>query len=251
MNPLRILVTDAHELAGLGAIRSLGQAGHTVVAAYPQDQKQPACVWSRFCSDKINYPNPWSFQVEFGDWIREQGNRGAFDAVLPITEASIAGVASVRKKLPDQFLPIMPSDSVLKFTLSRYFSTQMALSIGMLCPETVFVSDGTPNKEWNEDISKLHFPIVIKTDNHLTSEGIYAKGHTYEASNPDEAVDILDKLKEFETSIIAQELIPGKGLGTDLLRFGGRTLLQFAHQRLHEIPYTGGYSSFRESCRND
>ena len=35
------------------------------------------------------------------------------------------------------------------------------------------------------------------------------------------------------------------------MRFGGAVRLAFAHRRLHEIPYWGGYSSFRESCSDE
>ena len=39
---LRILVTDAHKLAGFGAVRSLGRAGHHVIAGYPLGEERPA-----------------------------------------------------------------------------------------------------------------------------------------------------------------------------------------------------------------
>lgn len=249
--PLNILVTDAHELAGLGAVRSLGRAGHTVVAAYPQGIERPASVWSRYCSGKLRHPDSWRHQFEFRDWLRDQGNHGIFDAVLPISEASIVGAASVRRDLPRDFLPILPSDSSLEFTLSKFLSTRMMLSLGVACPATVFVYDGTPAGEWNDDLQKLHFPILIKIDNRLTTEGAYLKGRNFIVTDEHETVKILRDLRHVNTRIIAQEMIPGSGLGIFLLRFGKTTHLRFAHRRLHEVPYTGGYSSFRESYRDD
>ena len=59
---LRILVTDAQELAGLGAIRSLGRAGHAVMAAYPNGQALPAAARSRYCAGVLRYPDPWRHQ---------------------------------------------------------------------------------------------------------------------------------------------------------------------------------------------
>jgi hypothetical protein len=43
---MRILVTDAQELTGLGAVRSLGRASHEVTAPYPAGPC-PAATWSR------------------------------------------------------------------------------------------------------------------------------------------------------------------------------------------------------------
>jgi predicted ATP-grasp superfamily ATP-dependent carboligase len=249
--PFRILVTDAQELAGLGAVRSLGRAGYTAIAAYPEGLERPASVWSRYCSGELRYPDSWRYQFEFRDWLRDRANNGAFDAVLPISEASVFGVASVRKDLPGEILPILPSDSALEFTLSKFLSTRMVLSLGIACPATVFINDGTPTGEWNNDLSRLRFPIIIKTDNHLTAEGAYVKGRHFVCTEADEATRILRDLKQVKTRIIAQEMIPGRGLGVFLLRFGGTIHLRFAHRRLHEVPYTGGYSSFRESYRDD
>ena len=47
---MRIFVTDAQELASLGAIRSLGRAGHTVIAGFPYGLSRPASTYSHYCS---------------------------------------------------------------------------------------------------------------------------------------------------------------------------------------------------------
>ena len=173
------------------------------------------------------------------------------DGILPVVESSIVGVASVRRQLPRDFLTILPSDSALEYTLSKYRSTQKALSLGILCPLTLFISDGVPPKEWNRNISSLRFPVIIKTDNYLAPGGTYELGRNFVAADLDAADRILHGLELKPTRIIAQEVIPGGGTGAFLLRFGGKTYLRFAHRRLHEVPYTGGVSSFRESIHED
>lgn len=247
--PLRILLTNAHKPAGLGAMRSLGRAGHTIIAAFPQGSERPASIWSRYCSGTLDYPDPWRYQFEFRDWLHKQAHSGTIDAVLPISEACIIGVAAMRKDLPSDFLSILPSDASLEFTLSKFQATRMALSLGIPCPPTVFISDGTGT--WDDDFSGLHFPMVIKTDNRLTTEGVYIKGRTFVATDGHAVAKILRDHKHGQTRIMAQDMIPGSGTGAFLLRFGATTRLRFAHRRLHEVPYTGGYSSFRESCRDE
>lgn len=248
---LRILVTDAHKLAGFGAVRSLGRAGYRVVAGYPHGEERPAGAWSRYWSSESCYPSPRLHHFEFRDWLLDQASRGTFDGILPVVESSIVGVASVRRQLPSGFLTILPSDTALEYTLSKYRSTQKALSLGVLCPPTVFISDGASPKEWNRGLSSLRFPVIIKTDNYLAPGGTYEPGRHFVAADLDAAHRILFGLELKPTRIIGQEVIPGSGTGAFLLRFGGKTCLRFAHRRLHEVPYTGGVSSFRESIHED
>ena len=248
--PLRILVTDAHTLAGLGVVRSLGRAGHRVCAAYPQGLDRPASTWSRYCAGVASYPHGQYDQFAFRAWVLDQAARGVFDAVVPVTEASVLGVAAVRKDLPDSLLAVLPSDAALAYSLSKLHATRLALSLGIPCPATIFVHDGTPGGGWRTDLSALSFPIVIKTDNHLTEDGVYEGGRTFVAADAAGAEAILANIARVGPRVIAQERIPGSGAGAFLLRFNGKTRLSFAHRRLHEVPYTGGMSSFRESCRD-
>ncbi len=248
---LRILITDAHELAALGAMRSLGQAGHTVIAAYPHGLPQPASVWSRYCTTVLRHPDAWRYQFEFRAWLREQIQCGNFDAVWPISEAAIAGVDALRQEISRDVLLILPHPVALAFTLSKFQATRHMLALGIPCPRTVFVSDGTPDKVWNEDFSLLQFPLVIKTDNYLTTKGIYEKGESRVAADLHEANNILYELRDKPTRILAQELVPGSGAGAFFLRFNDQIYRKFAHRRLHEVPYTGGVSSFRESCSDE
>jgi protein-tyrosine-phosphatase/predicted ATP-grasp superfamily ATP-dependent carboligase len=248
LKPLRILVTDADTTAGLGAVRSLGRAGHTVIAGCAIDTNEFAFSWSRYCSDYLRYPNPYSHQSKFRDWVCDQASQGAFDVLLPVSESCIVGVAAVRSQIPTGILPILPSDAALEYTLSKFFSTRMALSLGIECPPTVFIFDGQASVKSDNCLLDLNFPIVIKTDNYLNPEGTYEKGRTFIAADIAEANRILDKVIHVGSRIIAQEFIPGSGTGAFLLRFGGKIYLKFAHRRLHEVPYSGGWSSFRESC---
>ncbi len=246
--PRTILVTDAHALAGLGAIRSLGRAGYKVIAGYPDARRAPPAVSSRYCAGVVRYPDPWMRQFAFRDWLLDQGRRGVFNTLLPVAEAAVVAAAAVRSELPATTLTMLPSDSALVFSLSKYHATAKALSVGVSCPRTVFVQDGTPQSDWQDDLSTLTFPVIVKTDNHLSSDGVYVRGRRFIVQRPEDAADILAEYKGKPIGVIAQEVIPGTGAGAFLLRFRGEIHLTFAHRRLHEIPYWGGYSSFRESC---
>jgi hypothetical protein len=85
----RILVTDADKRAGLGAMRSLGHAGHTVIAGYREGLGRPASVSSRYRSELLCYPDPHHRQSLFREWLFDQANRHTVDAILPVAEASL------------------------------------------------------------------------------------------------------------------------------------------------------------------
>jgi predicted ATP-grasp superfamily ATP-dependent carboligase len=173
------------------------------------------------------------------------------DAVLPVAEASVVGVAAVRNALPSDILLMVPSDRALHYTLSKFHATRLALAYDVSCPATVFVSDGHSTRDYRHEMAGLRFPIIIKADNHFTENGGYARGRHFIANDTYQAHNILADIQHLQTRTFAQEYIPGTGAGVYLLRFDGKTHLRFAHRRLHEVPYTGGASSLRESCRDE
>lgn len=246
--PLRILVTDAQELAALGAIRSLGRVGHEVVAACPRRFGRPAAAWSRYCTELRASPDPWRSHGEFRRWLEEQILEKQYDAILPISEGAIQAVAALRPQAPPGTLLLLPDDASLALCLSKFTATQRALALGIPCPATVFIEDGLRGAALERALAGLRYPVIIKTDNALTPGGAYRKGRNRVAANPAGALAILRELERDPARRIVQELIPGSGAGAFFLRWGGRVVLEFAHRRLHEVPYSGGMSSLRESC---
>lgn len=136
---LRILITDAQELAGLGAIRSLGRAGHHVTAAYPDGLARPAGACSRYCAATLTYPDAWRRHAAFHGWLR--ATSGAFDVILPISEAAIVASVALQEDLPGP-LWLVPSDGSLRYTLSKYHATQAAQRLGLRTPRTLFLEQG-------------------------------------------------------------------------------------------------------------
>lgn len=245
-----ILITDGQELAGLGAARSLGRAGYRVTVAVPQGLLAPV-MSSRYVEQVIESPNPWSDQPAFRQFLRECASQ--FSVLLPVSEASIFATAACRTQLGNVTL-LLPSDDALRFSLSKYHATRAALSVGLATPPTVFVSDG----DWPANLSALMseldalgYPLLIKHDNYLTPSGKYVRGKTQAVDSPLQAQAIFSELREHGAQVIAQRSVPGHGAGVFLLRHHGQTLLRFAHERLHEVPYTGGVSSLRVSCHDE
>lgn len=245
-----VLITDGHELAGLGAARSLGRAGFQVTVAVPQGIDAPVGT-SRYVARVIDSPNPWREQPAFRLFLQRASTQ--HDVLWPVSEAAIFATAACRRELSAMRL-LIPSDAALRYTLSKYHATQAAQSVGMAVPPTVFVSDGA----WPDDLSPLveslsvlGYPLLLKHDNYLLPSGQYVRGRTEQVDSPLQANALLTELREVGARVIAQRPIPGHGAGVFLLRHRGKTLLHFAHERLHEVPYTGGVSSLRVSCHDE
>jgi protein-tyrosine-phosphatase/predicted ATP-grasp superfamily ATP-dependent carboligase len=236
---MRILVTDAHELAGLGAIRSLGRAGHQVIAGYPAQLRRPASTYSRYCAAYRAYPDPWRSQSEFCAWFA--ANSLDIDAALPVSEAAIVAATSSRPRLSTAVALIVPPAASLHYTLSKRRATMQALTVGIPCPHTAFSLDA---------VCGLKAPYLVRTDNQLMSDGSYRRGRNWYIDDPGELLDLLTELNEGGEQWMVQEFVVGVGAGAFLLMHRGETLLEFAHERIHEVPFYGGHSSLRKSVRD-
>lgn len=258
---LNILVTDAHELAGMGAIRSLGRAGHHITAAWSRTigseaTSRPAATWSRFCRDAVTSPDPWQEQATYREWMQERVESGLFDVILPISEASIVALSTLREKglaCEKEPLLLMPSEAALTFALSKVEATRRALELGIPSPATVFIqslkdfSEAANEVELGDRLATLRYPCLVKLDNALMPDGSYERGRGWTVSSAEEALRVMEGQAARASGAIIQEAVPGRGEGAFLLRHAGRVHLRFAHRRLHEVPWSGGRSSFRES----
>jgi glutathione synthase/RimK-type ligase-like ATP-grasp enzyme len=130
-----ILITDGHELAGLGAARSLGRAGHRVTVAVPQGLSAPVAR-SRYVAQVIDSPSPWADQAAFRRFLLAEARK--YEVLLPVSEAAIAAAATLRAELHPTRL-LMPSDDSLRYTLSKYHATKLAQTVGLATPPTVFL----------------------------------------------------------------------------------------------------------------
>jgi protein-tyrosine-phosphatase/glycosyltransferase involved in cell wall biosynthesis len=70
------------------------------------------------------------------------------------------------------------------------------------------------------------------------------------ARNEEEREEFLLKWLD-HGGILEQEYVPGHGIGIELLYERGRKVWHFAHERIHELPLTGGASSYRRSIAAD
>jgi hypothetical protein len=91
-------------------------------------------------------------------------------------------------------------------------------------------------------------PLYVKVDGCYSTCG--DGGRVYKCRTFRDANKVLkDLMPRFQKALI-QGYVAGQGVGVFLLVWDSRVLAEFMHRRLHEVPHTGGVSSFRESWWN-
>jgi protein-tyrosine-phosphatase/predicted ATP-grasp superfamily ATP-dependent carboligase len=143
---------------------------------------------------------------------------------------------------------IMANDSALNVALSKYRSIAQAIATGIETPVTWFVCDGHDLNA--SELSELRYPCILKSDNVAALDGSYLKGRTWLCAGPDDLLTALDECLSVGARAVAQELVPGRGVGAFLFRRLGQSIVSMTHERLHEVPYTGGWSSYRVATDN-
>ena len=156
---------------------------------------------------------------------------GRFDMVIPVGGAAVLEVSRLCPQLC-----LLPGIPQLDLCYDKVKTIEFAKQIGVPVPQTLFV---TSDQNVPEPKS---FPCIVKPSREATRW----KGIDY-CNSPDElnaAVGRqLDKLSlDAGAGVLIQEYIPGKGHGLFALLDHGKPLRLFMHERIREIPYTGGPS---------
>ncbi len=239
----RVLVTDAQELAGLGAVRSLGRAGFEVLGGYNAVSGSPPVASSRFIRTLIAAPDPWLQFREYCRWLLRICQEQRIRVLLPISEASVVAARTVRDELPEGCVCVLPDDRSLRIALSKYEATREAQRLGVAVPRTWYLCDGMAIDE--AECRSVEFPCIVKSDNVLVGGQQYLKGRNWSVRSSDELAAVLDECLSVGARAIAQQRVPGRGVGAFFFRRDGQLHLPMCHQRIHEVPYTGGWSSLR------
>jgi predicted ATP-grasp superfamily ATP-dependent carboligase len=138
------LLTCGHTRAGLAAVRSLGRAGHAVVAGAPVT---PALAhWSRFASSTLLLPDPQQQPSDFAAAVAEQAHARAARTLLVATDAGVWGLSRFRAALPSTMQAAMPPHHSVVLTLDRV-SLRERLQRAHLPTVDAFTIDGVDDVE--------------------------------------------------------------------------------------------------------
>lgn len=240
-----MLVTDAGRGSALAIIRSLGRRGWRVVAA-DSDRRSPG-FRSRFVGERVLYPPPAEDADAAIEELWQAARRLDVDLIIPVTDEIILPLSTVR----DRFAPVcrlaLPDAAALAVTSNKWATLSLAERLAIPIPRTILAHSV------DEAVSQTTFgwPVVVKPESSRTYGDGSVKGFTVAyANSPDELARQMEVLAGRCPALI-QEYCPGDGHGVELLLDGGSVIAAFQHHRLHEVPITGGASSWRESVPLD
>jgi predicted ATP-grasp superfamily ATP-dependent carboligase len=225
----------------VSVVQSLGRRGIAVdVASADRDCLAFHSRHARKCLVQHMCPA----NAEFVDWLRRLDAAGSYHLVLPINEGSLAAIAelpdhdSLRQKAQ------LPFREAIFTALHKEKTRVLARECGIRTPETHYLTQDT-FAESGSTTGK--YPLVLKPSTSRT--WIEDRPTTLRVKlvhNPEERIEALKTMLR-HTPVLQQEFIPGSGYGIELLYRNGRMLWHFAHERIHELPLTGGASTYRRS----
>ena len=245
--PGHVLVTDASRGSALAFIRSLGARGWRVTAA--DTQRGSAGFRSRYTTARLVYPSPTAEPDAAVEAIRQTVVRTGVDLVIPVTDELGLPLAAARDAFDGVAVLALPDPDAMGAVHDKIRTLDLAGRLGVPVPPSRRVAaDGDVEAAARE----LGYPLVVKPSRsrELRADGrIDAFAVSY-AGDREELEQRLAAASQ-ATSILLQRWLPGRGLGVELLMHEGRPLAAFQHERLREVPVTGGASSLRVSVPLD
>jgi len=182
----------------------------------------------------------------FVAWARKQLALGVYELVIPVTERTLVPLAHGLRPGEWRGRVAMADPRSLEVVLDKWRTVALARRVGVPVPASVVAS--SPD-EAVEHAKRLGYPVVLKPARSIgrAAGSRVACSVTY-AHTPEE----LRRKAEAALAageVVLQEYFTGVGVGIELLADRGRICAAFQHQRLHELPLTGGGSCLRKSVR--
>jgi predicted ATP-grasp superfamily ATP-dependent carboligase len=241
---LPVLVPESHALGPIAVIRSLGRAGYPVHACSPQPDALG--LYSRFASASVVCPAYGT--PGFLDWLRDYIRDQRIRAIVPSEDFLLMIRASFSEF--SHFFPYLSSESVVYAAMSK--SDQIAACVrsastrAAACHLPPYLLLQEPYEDLHRGaLEELGLPLYIKVDGCYSRTG---EGSTvYRAKSVTQAHELLQRLRASYTKILIEGHVGGRGAGVFFLRWNDQVLAEFMHLRIHEVPHTGGVSSYRKS----
>lgn len=237
----RILVLDGDMVSALTIARSLAARHYVVNTASPK--AAPLVAYSNAVNANYRYPDPLVDETAFLEWLLKHLDQEKYELVIPVTERSLVPLAKHRSVFSHARMA-MADDESLELVLDKAATFALAERIGVSAPQSFYISD---IDELATLQPQLRFPVVVKPSHSVSagSEG-YSKRNVSYANNDHELRQQCRACLR-HSSVILQSYFRGLGAGVELIAKQGEILYAFQHLRLHEVPLTGGGSSFRMS----
>jgi protein-tyrosine-phosphatase/predicted ATP-grasp superfamily ATP-dependent carboligase len=235
---MAVMVLDGDSRAAVETVQALGQVGMSSDVSAETDE----CLafHSKYVRRKFRQPPQPSSPV-FVDWLQSLDAEHSYELIVPCTEASLLGLRKVPTGDRLRSKAVLPSDEALDIALDKQRTLKLAARLGLRVPKSVLIESA-------ENIPAVdQYPVVLKPiRSKLNVGGKLVTVAPIIASDEAQRLGWLNRWLPL-TVVLQQEYIVGRGLGVELLFGRGQEVWHFAHERIHELPLTGGASTYRRS----
>ncbi|MGB5760785.1 MAG: ATP-grasp domain-containing protein [Acidimicrobiales bacterium] len=243
-----VLVTDAGFIPGLTVVRSLGRGGWRVVATHGQDR--PRWSISRHADVWLTVPSAERAPARFAARIAAIAADQEIDLILATTDKSIYPIDANRAMFEPGSTLALPKPEALRTARDKDRTTRLAATLGIPTPRSQVADDAESTLRAADEIG---WPVVVKpiSSHAPDAGGAITTRSVFHARNVQELEAAIgsDRLGGFPVQV--QQQVDGPGVGVELLVWQGETIASFQHRRLHEVPLSGGMSSYRVAERPD
>lgn len=222
---LRILVTDGEYKHAISLMKNIKKSypSADIVAQVSGPQLIKFIPGKRICKPIIG---------SFEQVIDEND----FDIIVPVSGSAV----KLASTLSSNSILLSPKELVNQLLNKEYLGTIVA-GYGIHYPKT---STFDPQDKQNSD-----YPFIVKTADETQEkiETIYINNQTDLANHQNE----LNRLHHKGVSLIKQQLIKGEARGFFAICNEGNIICEFMHQRVRQIPHTGGSSTAATSIKDE
>ncbi len=233
----KALILGADASAAVAAVQALGRDRVQLHAVCRKDSLAAA---SRFLS-RVFDAAPESADPLALQWVRDIDAAERYALVVPTTESSLRILQACADDDPLRRKAVLASRASIETALDKAATCSLAVSLGIPVPGASVLGRGT-----TQDYPG-NYPVVLKT---LRSQVLRAGRLDYApaciARNRAMRDTFIAKWSP-HSDIVQQTWVPGVGWGIECLYDRGRLCWWFAHERLHELPLTGGASTYRRA----
>lgn len=228
-----VLVLEGELASTLAIVRSLGRKGCRIDVG--GSAVTMLAAKSRYCSDHFVYPDPLRDVSGFHKTLLKRIETHSYKLLVPVTGRTIRPLLDLRGMIErSSLLLAMPSKLQLAAMASRESTFELARRLSVPMAKTVTVRTLADFKE------EFAYPLILRRESANGGRDDDAVFVTRRRELEEELPRLLDS----SGAIVAQEYIKGNSIGIGLLAHGGATLCTFQYRRLHDVPVTGGASSY-------
>lgn len=235
---LSALVLDGDSRGSLAITRSLGR--HGVRVSVVSTGKSSLAGSSRYCAEKISYPDPQTEPGAFIGWLKSYLSKSEPAVIYTSSDITTSLVGSHRASLPTNARYAFPPQESLRIALDKSATLRLAEKLGHPVPRTYRVSRSKPLILSQMDCC---YPVAIKC---ADSDASFRPPVAY-ALDREQMLEIIAQMLEVCNCVLIQEVICGEGTGIFALFGNGEPVAISAHRRLCEKPPWGGVSVLSES----